>query len=277
VDLVTSADGTPIAFERTGEGLPLILVGGALSSRAAAEPLARLLAPAFTVLAYDRRGRGESGDIQPYAVEREVEDLHALIAQARGAASVFGHSSGAVLALEAGRTLPDIAMLALYEPPFIVDDSRPPLPPDYVERLDELVAAGRRGDAVEYYLVTGPAVAPETVSQVRDTPAWPEMEAMAHTIAYDGRVMGDAMAGSTAPLQRWASVGIPTLVLDGGASPPWQRSATQALARVLPRSVHRSLPGQTHGVDPEVLAPILRAFFRDEALPEAEPDRRREV
>jgi pimeloyl-ACP methyl ester carboxylesterase len=220
------------------------------------------------VIAYDRRGRGESGDTPPYSVAREVDDLAALIADAGGTAFLFGHSSGAVLALEAARTLGSrIQMLAVYEPPFIVDDSRPPLPADYVARLDELVTADRPGDAVEYYLTTGPGVPAEAVAQMRETPMWSEMESLAHTLAYDGRVMGDAMAGSPAPLERWSSVDVPTLVLDGGASPPWQRSSTQALARVLPRCVHRSLPGQTHAAEPEVLAPVLRAFFEDEALP----------
>ena len=268
MERVISADGTPIAFERVGEGPPVVLIGGALSSRAAAEPLARLLEREFTVLAYDRRGRGDSGDTPPYEVRREVEDLDALIGTVGGDASVVGHSSGAVLALEAALVLgPRIRMLALYEPPFIVDDSRPPLPDDYVERLDELVDEGRRGDAVEYFMVSGPGVPPEAVVQMREAPMWPEMEAMAHTIAYDGRVMGDAMRGSPDALGRWASVDVPALVLDGGASPPWQRSATQALARVLKRSTHRSLPGQTHAADPEALAPVVGAFFRDEPLP----------
>src|SRR5919109_1235855 len=260
-----SADGTPIAFERMGDGPAVVVIGGALSSRAAAEPLARLLADDFTVLAYDRRGRGDSGDPPPYDVRREVEDLDAVIGTVGGDASVFGHSSGAVLALEAVLVRgPRIRMLALYEPPFIVDDTRPPLPDDYVERLEELVDEGRRGDAVEYFMVSGPGVPPEAVAQMREAPMWPEMEAMAHTIAYDGRVMGDAMRGSADALGRWASVDVPTLVLDGGASPPWQRSATQALARVLRRSTHRSLPGQTHAADPELLASALRDFFRDE-------------
>jgi pimeloyl-ACP methyl ester carboxylesterase len=263
-----SADGTTISYERTGTGPPLILVGGALSSRAAAEPLAQQLADRFAVIAYDRRGRGDSGDTPPYAVEREVEDLAALIAEAGGSAFVVGHSSGAVLALEATDALGSrIPMLALYEPPFIVDDSRPPVPADFDARLEELVATDRRGDAVEYFLTTAPEAPAETVAQMRETPMWLGMEALAHTLAYDARVLGDTLAGSPAPLERWSSVDVPTLVLDGGASPPWQRSSTQALARVLPRSVHRSLPGQTHGAEPEALAPVLRAFFEDEPLP----------
>ncbi len=132
MNTMTSKDGTTIAFERSGEGPPLVVVGGALNDRHAAATLAGLLAPNFTVYAYDRRGRGDSGDTPPYAVEREVEDLQALVEEAGGTAFVLGHSSGAVLALEAAAATPGITKLVLYEPPFIVDDSRPPLPDDYV-------------------------------------------------------------------------------------------------------------------------------------------------
>jgi pimeloyl-ACP methyl ester carboxylesterase len=264
MERTTTKDGTTIAFDRSGRGSAVVLVGGALGNRSAAEPLAALLAPRFTVIAYDRRGRGDSGDTAPYAVEREVEDIEALIVEAGGSASLFGHSSGAVLALEAASALPDrIAKLALYEPPFIVDDSRPPLPADYVARLDHLVSAGRRGDAVEHFLTTGPGVPADVVAGMRQQPFWSSMEAVAHTLAYDGRVMGDTMGGSPAPLERWASLTAPTLVLDGGASPPWQRSAVRALVAVLPAAQHMTLEGQDHGADPEVLAPMLERFFRE--------------
>jgi pimeloyl-ACP methyl ester carboxylesterase len=267
VERVTSADGTQIAFERIGEGPSLVLVGGALSDRAAAAPVAALLADRFSVLTYDRRGRGDSGDTAPYAVEREVEDLDALITGAGGSAFVFGHSSGAVLAMEAGMALGSrIPLLAVYEPPFVVDDSRPPLPSDLIARLDDLVRSGRRGDAVEAFLVNGPGEPTERVAEIRSSPHWSALEAIAHTIAYDVRVMGETMGGSPAALARWAALDTPTLVLDGGASDPWQRSATQALARVLPRATHASLPGQTHGAEPDVLAPALRSFFENEAV-----------
>src|SRR5207244_862270 len=142
-----------IAFDRSGEGPTLILVTGAIAARSDAATLAARLARHFTVFAYDRRGRGESGDTAPYAVEREVEDLDALITEAGGSAFVFGHSSGAVLALEATRRLATrITKLAVYEPPFIIDDSRPPAPQDYSKRLTELVSSGRRGEAVEYFM-----------------------------------------------------------------------------------------------------------------------------
>lgn len=261
METVRSSDGTTIAFERSGEGPPVVLVGGALSTRAAAGPLVAEISGRLTAIAYDRRGRGDSGDTPPYAVEREVGDLAALIAAVGGSASVFGHSSGAALGLEAAaRGLP-IERLALYEPPFIVDDTRPPLPKDYVEHLDELVEADRRGDAIEYFMTVAVGVPAEMVAGMRDSPAWPFMEAVAHTIAYDGTVMGDNMAGTPKPLERWASVTIPTLVMDGGASPPWQRNAVRALVDVLPNVEHRTLEGQDHGPAPDVLAPALIRFF----------------
>jgi len=158
-----------------------VFVGGALTTAAAMTPLATLLSERCDVFVYDRRGRGSSGDTAPYAVEREVEDLAAVVEVAGGRACVYGHSSGAVLALEAAsRGLP-IDRLALYEPPFVVDDSRPPLPPDYVAQLTDLVAGDRRGDAVEYFMTTGAAAPADTVAAMRVAPFWPAMEAMAHT------------------------------------------------------------------------------------------------
>lgn len=259
---VTSRDGTAIAFDRSGEGPAIVLVGGALSDRTAAAPMAELLAPRFTVLAYDRRGRGDSADTPPYAVAREVEDVEALILEAGDSAFVFGHSSGAVLALEVARALPIlIRKLALYEPPFVVDDNRPPLPEDYVTHLDELVSADRHGDAVAFFLTAGVGMPAETVAPMREDPSWFALESVAHTIAYDGAIMADTMSGTPAPLERWSAVTVPTLLMDGGASPAWQRHAVKALADVLPNAQHRTLEGQTHGPAPELLVPVLQEFF----------------
>jgi pimeloyl-ACP methyl ester carboxylesterase len=259
---VHSKDGTAIAFDQSGEGPPIILVGGALSDRSAATQLAAFLGPHFTVYAYDRRGRGDSGDTAPYAVAREVEDIDALINEAGGSAFVFGHSSGAALALEATSKLPSkVKKLALYEPPFIVDDSRPPLQADYVARLTELVAAGRRGDAVEFFMTKAVAVPIEFIAQMRGDPMWPAMERLAHTLAYDGAIMGDTIAGKPLPAGRWASATVPTLVMDGGLSPAWIRHAAQAVADVLPNAKYRTLEGQEHGVASEVLAPVLVEFY----------------
>jgi pimeloyl-ACP methyl ester carboxylesterase len=261
MNAVTSNDGTTIAFDRSGTGSPVIVVGGALSDRSGGAPLAALLAPHLTVLTYDRRGRGDSGDTLPYAVEREVEDLGALIAEAGGSASVFGHSSGAVLALEAAARGLAITKLALYEPPFFVDDSRTPMPSDYAARLAELASSGRPGDAVEYFMATGPGVPEDAIAEMRQAPYWPAMEAAAHTLAYDGMVMGDTMSGSPAPIRRFASITVPTLVIDGGASPAWARNAVGAIVDVLPDAERRTLEGQTHAADPETLAPVLEGFF----------------
>jgi pimeloyl-ACP methyl ester carboxylesterase len=261
MEKVTSQDGTLIAFDQSGQGPALIVVGGALSDRSGSAPLAKLLAPHFTVFSYDRRGRGDSGDTAPYAVEREVEDLGALIDEAGGAAFVYGKSSGAVLALEAAYKLrTKIKKLALYEPPFIVDDSRPLPPKNYVNQLNELTAAGRRGDAVEFFLTEVVGMPAEAVAPMRKAPTWPALEALAHTLAYDIAIVADTMTGKPLP-PRWASVRVSTLVMDGGKSPVWMRHGAQALANVLPNAQHRTLEGQTHDVAPEIVASVLERFF----------------
>ncbi|EFH87713.1 alpha/beta fold hydrolase [Ktedonobacter racemifer] len=257
-----SKDGTPIAFDKFGEGPALILVAGATATRIAETSLATVLAPHFTVFAYNRRGRGDSGDTTPYAVEREIEDIEALIDEAGGSAFVFGHSSGAVLALEAARLLPGkITKLAIYEPPFIVDDSRPPTPENYVSHLNELISSDQRGQAVEYFMTEAVGVPAEMVAQMRQSPMWPGLEAVAHTIAYDGTIMGDTMRGDPRPLKKWASVSVPTLVMDGGASHVFMHTGAQAITNILPNAQRRTLEGQDHGPVDNVLAPALEAFF----------------
>ena len=236
---LTSKDGTTIAFDTVGDGPPLVIVGGALSDRRGAATHAALLGSNFTVSTYDRRGRGDSGDTPPYAVEREIEDLQALVEEAGGTAYALGHSSGAVLALEAAAGTPGITKLVLYEPPFIVDDSRPPLPDGFVRQLEELVAKGHRDQAVEYFMTVGVGAPAETIPPMKDSPFWPSLEAMAHTISYDVRAR----------------------VIDGGASPPSLRNAVQALVNVLPNARRLTLEGQTHEVDPTVLTPVLVDFF----------------
>src|SRR5436190_5059586 len=188
---VVSKDGTPIAFDRSGAGPAVILVCGASTTRAANAPLAALLALHFTVFNYDRRGRGDSGDTAPYAVEREIEDLDALIKEAGEATSVFGTSSGAILALEAAAHGLAITKLALWEPPFSVDDDGPRRHKEYATRLAELLAAGRRGDAVALFMKQV-GLPPEFVVQARNAPWWSATEDLAHTLAYDAAVMGDS-------------------------------------------------------------------------------------
>jgi pimeloyl-ACP methyl ester carboxylesterase len=263
---VTSKDGTPIAFDRLGEGPPVILVAGALGVRS--HPfmgqLAERLAPRFTVYNYDRRGRGDSGDTPPYAVEREIEDIEALIDAAGEPAYLYGISSGAALALEAAGKLPGkVKKLALYEPPFIVDDSHPPLPEDYVQHLNTLIAAGRRSDAVEYFMTDAMGLPAEFLAPMQSDPMWAEMEAVAHTLPYDGTIMGNTMSGKPLPARRWASATSPTLVMDGGESPPFFHHGADALADILPNAQRRTLEGQSHGVAPEALAPVLLDFFKD--------------
>jgi pimeloyl-ACP methyl ester carboxylesterase len=258
---VISKDGTAIAFDQSGRGPVVILVGGALGDRSASDPLAALLAQHFTVLNYDRRGRGDSSDTPPYGLEREIEDLGALIKEGGESAFVLGGSSGAVLALEAAAHGLAITKLALYEPPFIVDESRPPLPRDYVTQLNEMVASGQRGDAVAFFMTRAVGMPAEAIAPMRRAPFWPSLEAAAHTLAYDGTIMGDTMSGHPLPRGKWASVTVPTLVMDGGASPAWMRNAVQALVDALPCARRCTLEGQTHVVAPEVLAPVLIEFF----------------
>lgn len=261
---VTSKDGTSIAFDRMGTGPALILVGGALSERSAWAPVAKLLAPHFTVVAYDRRGRGDSGDTAPYAVEREIEDIEALIDDVGGTAFVHGQSSGAVLSLEAAARLPDkVQKLSLYEPPFIIDDSRPPPPAGFAEHIAELIASDSRGEAVEYWMTDVVGAPPEIVTQMKAAPMWPALEAVAHTLPYDIAVLGENMSGRPLPAERWAAMTAPVLVMDGGASPAWIRHTAETLADVLPYAEHRSLPGQTHSAAPAVLSPELEQFFAE--------------
>src|SRR3712207_5127953 len=259
MNTVTSRDGTSIAFDRSGNGPPVILVCGGSTDRMANAPLAEFLAPRFTVFNYDRRGRGDSGDTAPYAVEREVEDVGAVIDVAGGSAFVYGTSSGAALALEAAASGLAVRKLALGEPPFILDESSRP-PADLVERYDEMIAAGRRGDAVEYFMSKVVGLPPEFVAYARTQPFWQAQEVLAHTLAYDAAVMGDY----SLPVERAAAVTIPTLVVAGGMSFPFVRETAQALADVLPHGQHRTLEGQEHNVDPVVLTPVLVEFFKVE-------------
>ena len=260
---VYSTDGTPIAFDRSGNGPPLILVDGALCYRASGpmKPLAALLAPHFTVFTYDRRGRGESGNTTPYAIEREVEDIDALIREAGGSAFVYGISSGAALALEAASHGLAIRKLALYEAPFIVDDSRPPVTPEFLAQLDELVAADRRADAVKEFmkLVGVPGI---FIALMRVMPAWSKLKGVAHTVVYDLKITRNNQRGKPLQANGWASIAAPTLVVAGGKSPAWIRNAMHALAEVVPNARHRTLEGQTHMVKAKSLAPVLVDFFK---------------
>jgi pimeloyl-ACP methyl ester carboxylesterase len=259
-----SKDGTAIAFDRIGKGPPVILIDGALCYRSMGQSwqLAELLAQHFTVFTYDRRGRGASGDTAPYAVEREVEDIAELLGEAGGSAFVWGTSSGAVLALEAANRLSGIKKLALYEAPFIVDDTRPTTE-DGWDRISGAVTADRRGDAVKLFLklVGVPGFVRALMPLM--IPMWLKLKAVAHTLPYDGAIVRDNQRGKPLPSSRWASVTIPALVTDGGISPAWMRHANRSLASVLPNAQYRTLKGQTHMLKPKAHAPMLVEFFKD--------------
>ncbi|MFF8262607.1 alpha/beta fold hydrolase [Streptomyces virginiae] len=265
MDKVFSADGTVIAYEQQGSGPAVVLVGGAFMTRGDSAELAGLLAERFTVITYDRRGRGDSGDAPTYDVQREVEDLDALIGHAGGKAMVFGMSSGAVLALEATARGSAVTRLALYEPPFITDASRPPLPADYVAHLKALVARGAYGDAVAYFMTAAVGMPPEAVAGMRQAPFWAAMEATARTLPYDGQVMGDTMSGRPLSAERWQSVTIPVLVASGDAGAPHMLTGAQELARLAGNFILHTFPGQEHTIAPELLAPVLTDFFTAEA------------
>jgi pimeloyl-ACP methyl ester carboxylesterase len=258
---VLSKDGTTIAFDQSGQGPALILVGGAFQYRAIdprTAQLATLLAEQFTVFHYDRRGRGDSGDTQPYEVEREVEDLEALIQEAGGASFVFGMSSGGSLALDAAERGLAITKLAVYEVPFNSGDERAQAAAQHYSRaLTVLLSEGRRGDAVTLAMTTWGAEA-SAVAGMRQTPIWPLFEAVAPTLAYDDAIMGDGAV----PTARLASITVPTLVMAGGASPAFMLDAAQEAAHALPGARLRILEGQTHDVAPEVLTPVLVEFFQ---------------
>ena len=265
MNTVRSADGTTIAFTRAGQGPPLILVDGALCSRSfgTMPKLAAQLTPHFTVYTYDRRGRGASGDTQPYTPDREVDDIEALITAATpegGTVSVHGTSSGAALALEAAKRLPAIGKLAVYEPPFIVDGTRSPIPDDYLATLSRLVAERRQGDAVKMFMrfVGTPAVFTAVLPL---TPVWPKLKKVAPTLPYDIAIVQDHQRGAPFTPAEWASVKAPTLVAAGGKSPAWMANATRALAGALPDARYQTLPGQNHMVKPQAIAPVLTEFF----------------
>jgi len=255
---VISKDGTTIAFDQSGHGPALILVTGALATRADWSSLAAHLAPHFSVFAYDRRGRGESGDTAPYTVEREVEDIEALITEAGGSAFLFGLSSGGALALEATLQLGEkVKKLAIYEVPYNDDEAARLAWQAYRKQLTEVLAQGRRGDALALFmLLTGmPA---DHLDRVRQHPMWPMWEAATPTLAYDAAVMGE---DASVPTEKAAHVAVPALVMDGSASYPFMHVTALELAKAMPHAEHRTLEGQTHEVEAPVLAPVLEEFF----------------
>ena len=256
MDTVTSRDGTTLAYDRLGDGPPVVLVSGGSTDRSANAGLAAELADAHSVYNYDRRGRGDSGDTPPYAIEREVEDIAAVIDAAGGRAHLYGSSSGAGLAMHAAAAGLPVARLALWEPPYSVG-GRPDLPDDTASVYRELVDAGRRGDAVEYFMAKVVGLPPEFVANARQAPWWAQQEALAHTLAYDATIMGDY----TLPTVIARAITVPTLIVDGGASFGFLGETADALAKLIPGAQRATLEGQEHNVDPAALAPVLTRFF----------------
>jgi pimeloyl-ACP methyl ester carboxylesterase len=258
---VSSKDGTVIAYDKQGQGAPVILVAGAMCARLSwsGPQLSEILAPHFTVYNYDRRGRGDSGDHQPYAVQREIEDIQALIAEAGGTACLYGHSSGGALVLHAAASLGNqVKKLAVYEVPYNDDPQAQRAWAEYIRNLTNLLAANRRGDAVALFMkyVGTPD---EQIEGMRKAPFWPSMEGIAPTLAYDHTaLLGNNNAIPTALAARVSS---PVLVMSGDAGLPFMPITARSLIRAIPQAELRILPGQKHDVDSKILAPILQGFF----------------
>lgn len=262
MNLATSADGTKIAYDRQGDGPALVLVDGALCTRwfGSKPELVPLLASHFTVYSYDRRGRGDSGDTQPYTVRREIDDLEVLIGEAGGTACLYGHSSGASLAMDAAAKLGagKVGKLAMYEAPYNDDPEARRAWGQYISQLTEALDAHRPGDALALFMrYTGmPA---DQVEGMRQAPFWPAMEAVAPTLAYDHTGILGNDAGI--PSERAARVRVPTLVMYGAESFPFMAETARTLSQVIPQASLQALPGQTHEVAPAAIAPVLTEFL----------------
>ncbi|MGW0471936.1 alpha/beta fold hydrolase [Streptomyces coeruleorubidus] len=262
---VVSADGTEIAFEQSGSGPAVVLVASALADRSDTTRLAALLAEHFTVINYDRRGRGASGDADAYAVEREIEDIAALIEHVGGSASLFGSSSGAVLALRAAAAGVNIDRLALYEPPFVVADGDDGPPRDLARQVTALLAQGRDSDAVKYFMTRVQGMPGIAVFFMRLMPkVWANLTGLARTLPYDIAVMGDTQQGKPLNAEEWKGASVPTRVLTGGKSPAAFQRAARAVTGILPQADHRTLPGLNHGavvMAPKKIAPRITEFL----------------
>lgn len=259
-ETVTSADGTTLAAERAGEGPPVILIGGAFNDRSTVAGLAAVLSADFTAVTYDRRGRGDSGDTDSYTAEREIEDLAAVISYAGGPARVFGHSSGAVLALEAAaRGLP-ITKVAAYEPTYVIEGTRPRPGDDLADRIRARLDKGDRDGAVALFQAEAVCLPGEVIDGMRGSPMWGWFTGLAHTLPYDVILCGPGMR---LPAGRLAGITVPVLAIGGGASPPWLPAAARAAADAVPGGRYVTLDGQDHGVlqQPEALRPLLTSYF----------------
>ncbi|MGH2985378.1 MAG: alpha/beta fold hydrolase [Solirubrobacterales bacterium] len=261
---VTSNDGSRIAYDRYGAGPTVILVAGALGYRRFKqfEELSQLLAEHCTVINYDRRGRGDSTEVKPFALEREIEDIAALIEAEGGAASLWGLSSGGALALRAAAALDGIEKVSVYEVPLMVDPKHNRPTPDYAERLDDLVAAGNRSGAVKHFMRNAIGIPAPIVAAMRLMPMWKGLKSTAHSLPYDWEALGDhTMYGAPLDPAEWASVTMPTQVVYGSKTADVLKQGSRALAEVPPNAELHELAGVSHNVKMGVLAPVLAEFL----------------
>jgi pimeloyl-ACP methyl ester carboxylesterase len=259
---VTSKDGTTIGYESMGSGPAIVLVDGALCYRGSgpALPLAEELKDHFTVYAYDRRGRGESGDTQPYAVEREVEDLQAVIATAGGSVMLYGISSGGALVLETANKSAGVTKVFVYEAPFITDDSRQ-MKPGYAEKMSALIGSGNNAGALKHFMRTGVGIPAFAVFMMQFMPFWKTLKAIAPTLAYDTALTAPLQASRPIPSGIWANLRQPTMVVGGTKSDTWMRNAQKSIAAALANGRHQELEGENHMVKPTAIAPMIKEFF----------------
>lgn len=254
MDTTTSRDGTALAYDRVGAGPALVFVPGVFNLRDTCAPIAARLTDTFTSYTYDRRARGDSSNTRPYAVEREVEDLQALLDVAGGRATVFGYSSGAVLALRAAADGLPIERLFLYEPPFRYDDEGPVPPPDLAEHLQQLLDAGRTADVVTTFQLRAVGLPPEVVAGIRQAPFFPRLQAMAQSVVHDAVIT----TSMPVPTPQMTAVEVPTVVLRGGRTWPRLATAAERLAEALPNATLRVLPDAAdHGLEPISTAAAL--------------------
>jgi pimeloyl-ACP methyl ester carboxylesterase len=259
---VTSADKTLIAYETSGTGPALIFVDGAMCHRdfGPARAIAKALNDEYTVYLYDRRGRGASGNTLPWTADREIDDLAALLETAGGQAHLLGVSSGAVLAADAAARHPGFTRLALYEPPFIVDNTRTPRDATFTTDTETLIARNDRSAALKKFMTHVGMPAP-MVTVMSLTPPWRKLKAVAHTLPYDLHILGTTGTGHPLDPSRWSGATMPALVMDGGKSPQYLRNAARAMSEALPKADYQTLPGQTHMVKASAIAPAVKEFL----------------
>lgn len=256
---ITSKDGTKIAYDKAGQGPTLVIVLGALNTRKSGANLAKLLQGNFTVINYDRRGRGNSTDTAPYKVEREIEDLGALIDEVGGPVYLYGHSSGAAIALETARKMPNkVKKLAVYEVPYSLTDDEIKASKDYDKQLKKLLASGKTDDAVALF-ISHVGVSEKQIAALKRMPMWKGLVAMAPTLAYDSNVLGEGFA---LPKTLLAGITTPALVMHGAKGAPSMRDTALAVSQAMPKAKLMTVEGQDHGVSPKAMAPILKDFFK---------------